>query len=118
MIVTVYAGESKARVRIANEHTNIVLIEKDGAILQQKDPVAIEEADLPDCSLLTVQDIYSFATTCDLTDVKDILDRQIRQNTAIAEEGLRRDYGANIGKVLLTTGDNTRTRAKAWAAAG
>lgn len=119
MIVMVYAGSSHARVRIANEHTNIVLIEKDGKVLEQKDPSAPTEAeDLPDYGLLTVQGIYDFATTCDLADVKDILERQIRQNTAIAEEGLRRDYGANIGKVLLTTGDNTRTRAKAWAAAG
>ncbi len=119
MIVTVYAGQSQARVRIANEHTNIVLIEKDGRVLSQKDPsAAAEEADLPDYNLLTVQDIYDFSTTCDLEDVRDLLDRQIRQNTAIAEEGLRRDYGANIGKVLLTTGDNVRTRAKAWAAAG
>jgi L-cysteine desulfidase len=114
----VYAGESQARVRISNEHTNIVLIEKDGVVMQQKDPTAVEEEDLPDYNLLTVQDIYSFATTCDLADVKDILDRQITQNTAIAEEGLRNDYGANIGKVLLTTGDNVRTQAKAWAAAG
>jgi len=119
MIVTVYAGQSQARVRIANEHTNIVLIEKDGRVLSQKDPsAAAEEANLPDYNLLTVQDIYDFSTTCDLEDVRDLLDRQIRQNTAIAEEGLRRDYGANIGKVLLTTGDNVRTRAKAWAAAG
>ena len=95
-----------------------MLIEKDGVVMQQKDPIAVEEEDLPDYNLLTVQDIYSFATTCDLADVKDILDRQITQNTAIAEEGLQHDYGANIGKVLLTTGDNTRTRAKAWAAAG
>jgi len=119
MIVTVYAGQSQARVRIANEHTNIVLIEKDGRVLSQKDPsAAAEEANLPDYNLLTVQDIYAFSTSCDLEDVRDLLDRQIRQNTAIAEEGLRRDYGANIGKVLLTTGDNVRTRAKAWAAAG
>jgi len=119
MIVTVHAGQSNARVRIANEHTNIVLIERDGTILAQKDPsAATEEADLPDYSLLTVQAIYDFATTCDLEDVRQILDRQIQQNTTIAEEGLRRDYGANIGKVLLTTGDSVRTRAKAWAAAG
>jgi len=119
MIVTVYAGSACAKVRIANEHTNIVLIEKDGRVLEQKDPSdTAEEADLPDYNLLTVQAVYDFATTCNLDDVRDILDRQIQQNTAIAEEGLRHDYGANIGKVLLTTGDNVRTRAKAWAAAG
>ena len=46
MIVTVYKGTSYAKVRIANEHANIVLIEKDHAILQEKDAgeAAKEEA--------------------------------------------------------------------------
>ena len=102
MIVTVFAGDSCAKVRIANEHTNIILIEKDGEVH----------------SLLTVKDIYDFATTCNLTDVAPILERQIRLNTAISDEGLRHNYGANIGKVLLSTGNDIRTRAKARAAAG
>lgn len=119
MIVTVYAGESRAKVRIANEHTNIVRIEKDGRTIFEKD--VNEDADaesLPDYSLLTVRDIYDFACTCDIGDVRAVLDRQIELNTAIADEGLRRDYGANIGKVLLNTGKDVRTRAKAMAAAG
>ena len=119
MIVTVYKGDACAKVRIANEHTNIVYMERDGVVLMQKDSAEPKEEEaLPDYSLLTVENIYDFACTCDLDDVRPILDRQIRLNTAIAEEGLRRDYGANIGKVLLTTGDNLRTRAKAYAAAG
>ena len=119
MIVTVYAGDSYAKVRIANEHTNIVLIEKDGQILLEKDADSgIEEEDVPDTSLLSVEKICEFAETCDLDDVKEILDRQIERNTAIADEGLRRDYGANIGKVLLKTGTDLKTRAKAYAAAG
>ena len=120
MIVTVSRGDSSARVRIANEHTNIVLIEKDGEVLFKKDISASDEKeeDLPDYVLLTVKDIYDFACTCDLEDVREILDRQIELNTAISQEGFRHDYGANIGKVLLTTGDDIRTRAKASAAAG
>ena len=119
MIVTVWSGASSARVRIAKEHANIVLIERDGEILLEKDCHAVEkDEDEPDYDLLTVADIYDFACTCDLADVRPLLDRQIACNTAIAEEGLRRDYGANIGKVLLTTSDNLRTRAKAYAAAG
>ena len=119
MIVTVYSGESSARVRIANEHTRIVLAERDGRTLQKND--ARQEAEtegMPDYGLLTVEKIWDFACTCDLEDVRDILDRQIEQNTAIAEEGLRHDYGANIGKVLLKTGNDVRTRARAYAAAG
>ncbi len=119
MIVTVHSGTSDASVRIANEHTRIIRIEKDGQILLENNALTDTETEnLPDYGLLTVEKIWDFACTCDLNDVRDILDRQIEQNTAIAEEGFRRDYGANIGKVLLKTGNDVRTRARAYAAAG
>ena len=120
MIVTVFQGSSSASVRIANEHTNIVRIELNGRVLFEKDVNEAEEPaeDLPDYDLLKVKDIYDFACTCEPEDVREILDRQIEMNTAISREGLRRDYGANIGKVLLKTGNDIRTRAKASAAAG
>ena len=118
--VTLFRGEHYARVRIADEHTNVVLVEKDGEVLEKKALAEQEttETDAPDYMLLTVRDICDFAATCDLSDVAPILQRQIELNTAIAEEGLRNDYGANIGKVLLKTGSGVRTRAKAYAAAG
>ncbi len=123
MIVTVYAGSDWAKVRIVGEHTNIVRIERNGEVLLDKGDQIAETAGekaekLPDYTLLTVEGICEFADSCDLDDVRPILDRQIKYNTAIAEEGLRSDYGANIGKVLLKTGDGLRTRAKAYAAAG
>ncbi len=120
MIVTVFKDSSWAKVRIANEHTNIVLIETDERVLFEKDVNESEETDddLPDYELLTVKDIYDFACTCDLEDVREILDRQIELNTAISREGLKNNYGANIGKVLLSTGNDIRIRAKASAAAG
>ena len=118
MIVTVYRGASCAKVRIANEHTRIVRIEKDGRTLQENDVREAETDSLPDYGLLTVEKIWDFAVTCDPGDVRDILDRMIEQNTAIAEEGLRKDYGANIGKVLLKGVNDVCTRARAYAAAG
>jgi L-cysteine desulfidase len=119
MIVTACSGTSYAKVRIANEHTHIVLIERDGQILLENDPMPqTGTEDAPDYSLLSVEKIYDFACTCDLEDVRSLLDRQIECNTAIAEEGLKKDYGANIGKVLLKMGDDVRIRAKAYAAAG
>ena len=120
MIVTVYSGETYAKVRIANEHTNIVLIERNGEVLFEKEvtDAGEKEDDVPDYNLLTVRDIYEFACTCDLDDVRAVLDRQIERNTAISQEGLTHDYGANIGKVLLKYGQDVRTRAKASAAAG
>lgn len=119
IIVIVYHNDSYAKVRIANYHTNIVLIEKDGEVLYQVEVEGEKEEGLTDRSLLNVEDILDFANTVEVEDVKETLDRQIAYNTAISEEGLRGDYGANIGSVLLATyGDDVRTRAKAAAAAG
>ena len=118
MIITVYAGASYAKVRIADEHTNIVRIEKDGEVLFKKSlQTKQEDPDESIYELLTVKDIIDFADTCDLNDVSDLLDRMVTQNSAIAEEGLKKDYGANIGKVLLNTGTDVKTIAKAYAAA-
>ena len=100
MIVTVYSGSSYAKVRIANYHTNIVLIEKDGEKLYEVGIMAAEEAQMADRSLLNVRDIYEFARTVDLEDVKELIGRQIQYNSAISKEGLEHDWGANIGSVL------------------
>lgn len=119
IIVTVYKGDSYAKVRIANYHTNIVLEEKDGKVLYEIAIEGEEESGLTDRSLLNLQDIWDFTNCVDIEDVRDIIGRQITYNTAIAEEGLRGDYGSNIGRVLLDAyGNNVFTRAKAMAAAG
>ncbi|MGI6110231.1 MAG: serine dehydratase subunit alpha family protein [Eubacteriaceae bacterium] len=122
MIVTLRKGSSSSCVRITDFHTNVVLVEKDGKALYQKEiaqdsPATEEEADGRD--LLNMEDIWDFTNTVEIDDVREILDQQIRDNWAIAEEGLRGQYGANIGKVLLDmAGDDVRIRAKAMAAAG
>ena len=119
IIVTASKDGHTATIRVANEHTNIVQIEKDGEILLQKEAEEKKDPNKPDYECMTIEDIYDFATTADLDDVKEILDRQIAYNTAIAEEGLKNNYGANIGKVLLKAyGDDVRIRARARAAAG
>lgn len=119
IIVTLHKGESYSRVRIANYHTNIVLIEKNGRVLEETEIQGEVEEGLTDRSLLNMKDIWDFINTVDVEDIKEILDRQIQYNTAIAEEGIKGHYGANIGKVLLDMdGDNVRVRAKAMAAAG
>ena len=120
IIVTLWKGEEYAKVRIVNYHTNIVLIEKNGEVLME---VAVEgegESGLTDRSILNIADILDFAESLDVEDVRDVLSRQIQYNTAIAEEGLRGDYGSNIGRMLLDFyGDRSViTRAKAMAAAG
>lgn len=119
IVVDVWNGTSHAQVRIADFHTNLVHIEKDGQILLDIPVKEDSHEGLTDRSLLDVESIWDFITTVDVEDIRELLKRQIEFNTAIAEEGLRNDYGANIGKVLLKTyGYDVRTRAKAMAAAG
>ena len=119
IVLTVYKGDSYTKVRIANYHTNIVHIEKDGEVIFDIPVEGENEEGLTDRSLLDMKSIWNFINTVDVADIKEVIGRQIEYNTAIADEGLRGDYGANIGSVLLSAyGDDVRTRAKARAAAG
>ena len=119
IVVTVYKDDNYAKVRIANYHTNIVLIEKNGEEILSVPVEGESEEGLTDRSCLDMESIWDFINTVDIEDIREVIGRQIEYNTAIAEEGLRGDYGANIGTVLLKTyGDDVRTRAKAMAAAG
>ena len=117
--IRAWAGEDSALVRIVNYHTNIVRVERNGQVLKEVEAQAAAEEGLTDKSVLTVEGILEFAREAALADVEDAVGRQVRYNTAIAQEGLRGDYGANIGQVLLDTyGQDVKIRAKAMAAAG
>lgn len=113
-----YKGADSVRLRIADSHTNIILIEKNGEVLLKKDDAA-EGGSETDRSVLNVADIVDFAESVDLDDVRGMLEKQIEYNLAISEEGLKGEYGASIGKTLISTrGDDVRVRARAQAAAG
>ena len=117
--LTGWAGDHTALVHIANSHSNIVRIERDGETLLEKPLTDSSEDSLTDKSLLTVADILAFADTVDLSLVSELIDRQIDYNSAIAREGLENSWGANIGSVLLSDYPaDIKTEAKAWAAAG
>ena len=111
------AGHTAA-VRVANNHTNIIYMERDGEVLLEKPLTANAEDNLQDKSVLNVKDIITFAETVPLDRIEPVIGRQIACNTAIAEEGLRNSWGANIGSTLLQRSDDIETQARAWAAAG
>ena len=105
-------------VCIQNEHSNIVCIKKDEELIfdHQSDK---ETQELLDAMEFSMKSIYEFALMAEIEDVKEVLDRQMGYNYNIAEEGLKGNYGANIGSVLLSTyGNDVQTRARAYAAAG
>lgn len=117
--ITIYTKNHQATVRIAGYHTNIVLKQRDEEILFQNEHREVSKTNLVNRDILNMKDIYTFATIVKAEDVKDILDRQIQYNTAIANEGLNHNWGANIGSTLLKFyGDDITNYAKALAAAG
>lgn len=117
--VELAGGGHTALAEIAGYHTNVIRVERDGEVLSSRDYVEQGDQHKTDRSLLTVERIVEFADCVALEDVEEILQRQIDCNTAIAEEGLRGNWGANIGRILMDAyGGEVHNRAKAYAAAG
>ncbi len=117
--LTGWAWEHKAVSHIANNHSNLIYLEKDGQVLLEKPAGDSAEDGLTDKGLLNLPDILEFASTVDLSLVEELLERQIRCNSAIAEEWLKNDWGANIGSTRLKYyGSDIKNEAAAWAAAG
>ena len=119
LAVLLHAGEDSSYVHIVSHHTNVVCIRKNDTVILEK-PFSGETIQAPENrSLLTVERIVEFADTVEIEDVRPILQRQIEYNLAIAQEGLKGEYGAQIGRILLLSyGNSVHNRAKAWAAAG
>lgn len=115
--VCVYKEHSQASVRITDYHTNIVQIEKNWELI--RDDLKDEKIEKANRDVLSMENIWEFVRCADIEDVKETLDKQIECNMKIAREGIRGNYGANIGSVLLKMeGDSVQVRAKAMAAAG
>lgn len=117
--VTVKSGADEATVVIEQFHTNITSVTRNGETLYELSSESGEDSGLTDRSGLNVRDILDFCDHVRMEDISEVIGRQIDYNSAISEEGLKRNYGANIGKVLLRAyGNDVRTRARAAAAAG
>ena len=121
ILITLRAGNNHVRLRISDYHTHIVYIEKNGEVLFQSGEVLSDSARdmLTDRSCLSVEGVLDFASTCNLEDGRALIERQIDYNYAIAEEGMRHSWGANIGSVLKEHyGVGIYSRARYMAAAG
>ena len=108
-------------VHLVDRHTNVVTVMCGDTDLTHRYRYGEDGAETAsaDRALLNVQDIVTYAETCDLSDLRPLLVRQMEMNMAIAEEGLQGTYGASIGRLLYNGGDcDLRTRARAYAAAG
>ena len=119
IVVTLHHGTAYSKVRIANFHTNIVYMERNGEIIKDIPVENDDDKGMTPRDVLNMKDIWDFAGTVDIEDIRGIIEPQIRLNMAIAEEGIHNNYGANIGKVILHSyGSDVRSQAIAMAAAG
>ena len=119
IVMEVYSENDSAIVEIKYAHNNISKVIKNGEILFEgnEDPSKYLGVFI-DRSILNVNDIYEFANTVDIKDIKELLDKQIEYNISIAEEGLKGEYGVGIGKMLMKCYPNSIvTKLKVYAAA-
>lgn len=111
-------GEETSLVEISRSHTNIIRIERSGKTLYAADEVQ-ETTKSADRSQLSFGGIIEFADGVELSDVDALIGSQIECNVRISEDGMRNDYGANVGKSLIKLyGSDVKVRARAKAAAG
>ena len=116
--VTLRSEKHSAVCQIADHHTNVILLSKDGEVLFQRTD-SVEQTEV-DRSLLSVDEIIRFADCVDVEDLRPTVERQIRYNAAISQEGLSGKWGAAVGQTILHIQgkDNVAARATAAAAAG
>lgn len=119
IVIQMENEHEEVKVRLLDRHTNLVYVEKNGKVLVRNE---VEEEDggiKTDRTLLTVENIVNFADEVNLDDIRELLERQITCNMTIAEEGMKNNYGACIGKVIYKDGEcSLADKARAFAAAG
>lgn len=119
IIIEMKNQEETVTVRLLDRHTNLVYVEKNGEVLVRNEAEEEDGGIKTDRTLLTVENIVNFANEVNLEDVRELLERQISCNMAIAEEGMKNNYGACIGKVIYKNGNcSLADKARAFAAAG
>ena len=116
--ITATTDEHTAVVRIENAHTNITYVSVDGNVISETIN-EIKDAESSTCPM-TFDSIYEFAKAGDISGILASIKQQVEYNTAISNEGLSNDYGANIGRLLLLDDEtpSLETKCKARAAAG
>ena len=116
ILIELQGKNHQSSVRLVNRHNHIHEIKVDGTVIYQAE---LQQNETKDRSFMSIESILEYVESVDVNEVKDVLDRQIECNMAIAQEGLTGHYGAAIGLTLLSAyGDSVQNRARAYAAAG
>ena len=116
-----FSGSNYAGVSISGAHTNVTSVVFCGEDITKKyaeETAYVENGGSADYSLLNVMDIIDFADKVELSTLRPYLERQIALNMEIAKEGIENEWGAQIGRVMLSLHNDLPGKAAAYAAAG
>lgn len=94
-----FAGQDNVKVCIADHHTNVISIEKNGEVVFKRPCVANTQDISHIFTELSAKEIYDFSMMVALDKITFILEAA-KLNTALSQEGLRSDYGLHIGRTL------------------
>lgn len=98
--VTLETEDDFSVVEIADSHTNITRILHGNTILYEQSGCEELTAREHDKGSLDVEQIYQCICSVKAEEL-GFLDEAIRMNWAVAEEGLRKEYGLNVGRSIL-----------------
>ncbi|MDT9331032.1 L-cysteine desulfidase family protein [Clostridium perfringens] len=101
--VELLSETSKSKVIIEDTHTNVTLIECDNEIIMDNNSEVSEDLE-EDYKLFKIADIYNFAKEADFDDIKFILE-SAKMNEKVSEEGLKGDYGLQVGSKIIQKGN-------------
>ena len=95
-----FADNDRVKVAIQDQHTNIILIEKNGEIIFEK-----EHDECTDCDpynifkQMSTREIFEFSCEVELDKIH-FIGQAATLNRALSNEGLRENYGLHIGRTL------------------
>jgi L-cysteine desulfidase len=104
------------RVAIADSHTRVVLIEKDGQILFERPP-EVQSSRSYSLEGACARDVFEFATEAPLEDIRFIAEAGLL-NSVLSDEGMSGRYGlGNIDRGILSADLMNRVQMRTTAAA-
>lgn len=122
--IRTFSKSEEVRVVIADRHSDIIIIEKDGKSLFQGGCENVQmQASEQDLKKLTIDTIVGFIKNVDISKL-EIVKESIKLNKKIGVEGLQNEYGLQVGKTIkdnISKGwlaDDLATRAMSLSAAG
>lgn len=107
---TVETDQHTATVSLWNEHNGVKYIEQDGKVVlgSREEESAVLEAqagEIFDASFLSVESIYDFCSTCDISEL-DHIKKAVELTRRVCQDGLDQEFGLQVARTIQANIDN------------